>query len=115
MRAMTKVDGLMKSVLEVFDWIQKMDLRVGSIWRPPREVAVLEEGGTPFFDRVNDPRVRDAYLETVGSPYVGILFGALVFSSEVVVPGHGAILPHGFEARLVEGTACIALGLHRWA
>jgi len=110
---MTKVEGLRKSLVEWFGWMETAGLRVGQVWLHPGEVEVLM-GDREHFDPVSDTRVRDAHLETVGAPLVGFFFGAMVFSSELVVPGHMALLPDGFQARLVEGTACVPLGLHRW-
>jgi hypothetical protein len=106
-------DKLLDGISRAFRVIEENDLRVGAIWLNPREVSALETSARAHYDKVNDPRVRRSHMATVGAPFEGMIFGAKVFSSGVVVPGHIAILPDGFEARLVDSSACFSLGLER--
>ncbi len=102
---------LLASISRAFRAIEMCDLRVGAIWLHPREILTLGTDAPGFFDKVNDPRVKASYMDVVGAPFEGLLFGAKVFSSEVVVPGHIAILPDGFQAKLTDSCASFSLGL----
>lgn len=88
-----------------FKRLEQWDLHVGDVWLHPNQVVEL--AGEPAFDLISSLRVRDAFLESKGAPYVGMLFGARVFSSVIVVENHVVLVPVGLDAKLTDGAACM--------
>jgi hypothetical protein len=83
---------------------ERLDLRVGRIWLNPVQADELENAPMMVFDRICDPYVRRA------SPGIrGALFGVTVYASDLVPPMHIAILPDGFDGKLVDSAACFPL------
>jgi hypothetical protein len=101
------MDDIIERLRNVFGWIEERDMRVCELWLHPKQVAELDASNNPGWDRVNQRAVMRAYLDTKGAINVGFLWGALVFESEIVVENHVAALPDGWEARLVNSSACM--------
>ena len=87
---------LLEKVGDAFAWIERMNLRVGEIWLHPDEAAVLKtERGE--FDAICSWNVKQATKrpEQHGE-YIGMLWGAKVFESDLVVPQHICAVPDGW-------------------
>ena len=101
------MSNIIDRLKKVFEWIEERDMRVGELWLHPKQVKELEGAGDLFMDRIAQRAVREAYLESKGALHVGVLWGARVFQTEKVVENHVAALPDGWEARLLDSTACM--------
>lgn len=98
---------IIERLKKVFAWIEERDMRVGELWLHPAQVKELDEAKDPGWDRNAQMSVIRFYLDTKGAPYVGVLWGARVFESKIVVEDHVAALPDGWEAKLVDTPACM--------
>lgn len=101
------MSDIIERLKKVYGWIEERDMRVGEVWLHPKQVAELIAAGDPGWDRINQKAVIELYLESKGALHVGLLWGARVFQTEKVVEDHVAALPDGWEAKLIDSTACM--------
>jgi hypothetical protein len=99
--------NIVERLKKVFEWIERMDLRVGDIWLNPKQVAELEAEKHPGYDKIADGRVRDAYLELKGAKCVAYLWGARVFDTDMVPEDHVGALPSDWDAKLTGSAGCM--------
>jgi hypothetical protein len=92
---------------EVWGWVEHRDLRVGEIWLHPKQVAELAATKDPGWDAIAMLAVREMFLETKGGLYVGMLWGAQVFESGIIVEDHVVALPTGLFVKLIDSSACM--------
>lgn len=93
--------SLLGQLADRFAWLEKEGVRVGMVWISSEDAHSLESSGA-----VSMP-VSDVLREPMN--YVGNLWGAKVYHSLLVTPGHVALVPRGMEAKLVDSEACIPL------
>lgn len=101
------MSDIIERLKKVFTWIEERDLRVGELWLHPKQVEELVVANPEGWDRIAQRAVIQGYVEEKGALYVGLLWGAQVFQSEIVVEDHVAALPTGWRARLLDSTACM--------
>ena len=94
---------LLHLLRDKFEWLEKAGLRVGSIYLSQADIRTLEDAPPMHFDRVDILELRRTGLR-------GSLWGAHVFESDLVPARHVAVLPDGFEGKLVDTAACVPLG-----
>jgi hypothetical protein len=90
----------------VFRWVESRDLCVEELWLNRRQIEELNCSEEPGWDRINQRAVILAYLETKGGLYLGMLWCARVYGSELVPEDHVAVMPRGFEAKLIDRSGC---------
>lgn len=93
---------LLEKLKARFEWLEREDLRVGVLYLSPTEVAELEKADPMHFDRCAIRQLRETGIR-------GHLWGATVYESELVPPGHVCIIQDGLDAKLVDGAACVVL------
>lgn len=82
---------------------ENLDIRVGAVWLNPKEADAVSDAPT-VFDKIGNRAVLEAM-----PGIIGVLWGVLVFESDIVPPGCIAVLPDGFEAKLRGREACFSL------
>jgi hypothetical protein len=92
-------------IAKAFERLEPWDLRVGDIWLHPKQVEELR--GEPVYDPIAHRCLRDEFIKIKGAPFVGTIYGARVFASEIVPENHIAIAPAGLEAILTDKSACM--------
>jgi len=98
---------IIERLKKVFTWIEERDLRVGELWLHPKQIAELIESKDPGWDKVASLYVREETKKWRGAPLVGLLYGANVYESEIVVEDHVVALPSGLDVKLIDSTACM--------
>lgn len=98
----------MKLLDTVFEPIKSRGGCVGAIWLNPADIPFLKEW-EGMFDEIHVPQLRipDVVLPGV---YEGVLFGAMILSTDIVPKGHAIWVPEGIKVSAVEGTAAFSLG-----
>ena len=81
-----------KRLRDAFTRYEALGFRVAKVWLRQEEIDQLPP---EVFDRVNHE--------------AGLLWGAQVFVSDKLPPGHVAILPDGFDGNLVDGAGSMPL------
>jgi hypothetical protein len=104
----TTRESIIERLKKVFGWIEERDMRVGELWLHPKQVAELEAANDPGWDKVASRVVQQMVAETKGGAlYVALLWGASVYQSEMVIEDHVAALPDGWNAKLIDSSACM--------
>ena len=97
---------IIERLRKVFLRVGEMDQAVGDVWLHPKQIQELHASRDPGWDRIHSGFVMTMNLETRGGLYIGMLWGAQVYQSEVVPEDHCAVVPRGFEAKLVSPEGC---------
>jgi len=87
-----------------------MGVRVGMVWINPVHVPTLQ-ADVHCYDSASAHLQQVDFNQARGGALVGYLFGAQVYSSGTVPIGHAAMIPDGFDAKLVDGAASFPLVL----
>lgn len=95
--------NIIPRLADAFGWYEEKDVRIGDVWLHPVHIAELK--GESDFDQISSLRVREAFLDSKGALYVGMIFGARVFESTLVMEDHVVLVPDGLEAKLLDRSA----------
>ena len=99
--------NLLDRLRTAFEWIEKMDLRVGDVWLNQVHVEELFVRYPESCDRVvREETLRISVIE-MGAPLMGYLWGARVFQSDIAPVNHVALVPADLHAKLVGPAACM--------
>jgi len=86
---------------------ENLDLRLAALWVRPEEADKLRRCNE--FDVARCKQVI-AHLSCAESQFIGNLLGMNVYETKLLPPNHIALLPDGFDAKLIGGEAGIPLG-----
>jgi hypothetical protein len=101
------VSDIVERLRGVFGWVEERGMRVGDVWLHPNQAKELLVGHVEVFDRETVPQQLRNAIETKGGVLLGYIFGARVYQSEIIVENHVALVPDGWDVKLLQGASCM--------
>lgn len=95
--------NIVTKIRETLDCYEALGLKIASIWLNSSQVRELYHYLEVFDASVSSMLIQ--HLAEQGKFLVGVIFGVRVFSSNVIPVEHIAVLPEGFEGRLISHEA----------
>jgi hypothetical protein len=101
------MSDIVERLRAAFGWVEERGMYVGDVWLHPNQGKELFVGHPEVFDReVCDVLLR-AVVEKKRAVLLGYIFGARVFQSENILENHVALVPDGWDVKMLDRASCM--------